>query len=326
MAVYTPLNKQDMCSLLSRYNLGEFDAYTAITEGVENTNYFLDIKTSQSIKRYVLTLFEYQDKHTLAFFIAITTKLQRSGLCVPAAIPDKNDQILQTVKGKPAVIVPCLPGQHPQQTTVEHCKQIGEVLASIHKTQTSDSLYQTNHRGLKWMHTQQQRLSCLRPNQEALYMKQQWQDISSQLNKLSLPKGIIHGDLFTNNALFVKGQLTGIIDFYQSCYDILLYDVAVSVNDWCIIDNLELDHKKTTALLTQYAAIRPFTQEEKKAWPLMLRLAAFRFWISRIITFIHPEKPATDTQMTALKQHFLNPDKFKNMLELRSKRIDSYLP
>ncbi len=319
MAVYTQLNQEDIRFLLSKYELGELQKFHGIEGGVENTNYFLDITTSQSTRRYVLTLFEYQPQHTLHFFVDYIDELKIAKLPVPNAIRDKSGKALQTVKHKPALIVPCLPGHHIEHTTSQHCQQVGELLGTIHKAGLSSKLRQSNHRGLDWLDAQQQRLNPLLSGNDACYMREQWLDISQAIGKLpELPKGLIHGDLFHDNILFKDNQLSGVIDFYQSCYDYLLYDLAVTVNDWCLADNLELDIKRTAVLTKAYASIRPFTKEEKQAWPLMLRLAAFRFWISRIITFVHPEKAVDLPHQASLSRNFLDPDKFKIMLKKRT--------
>ena len=327
MAVYTRLSKQDICSLLALYDLGELENYKGIAGGVENTNYFLDIRTNNTVQRYVLTLFEYLPENSLPFFIDYTDELKAEGLPVPAAIRDRAGNALHKVMNKPALIVPCFPGHQPDSISVKHCEQLGSLLGKIHKTGLSSSLKQPNQRGITWLNNQQKRLSNLLPRDDAEYMKDQWQQITAELAEhTQLPKGLIHGDLFHDNTLFSNDQLTGVIDFYQASYDYLLYDLAVTVNDWCIRDDLELDQEKTTLLLTNYAAIRPFTLAEKKAWQLMLKLAAFRFWVSRIITFVHPEKPFDSAHKTTLEQSFLDPDKFKFMLEKRNKQVKIALP
>ncbi len=321
MAVYTRLDKKGICSLLSRYHLGELVTFQGIAGGVENTNYFLDIATPLHTQRYVLTIFEYLPESSLPFFIDYTDELNSAGLPVPAAIRDKQEKAVQRIKGKPAVIVPCLPGEHLKKLNGNHCQQVGELLGKIHQAGLQSRLKQSNIRGIDWLDTQQKRLSNLLPKEEVHYMQEQWQGIKNELPSTSeLPKGLIHGDLFHDNALFTGDKLTGVIDFYQSCHDYLLYDLAVTVNDWCINSDLELDHLKTSALLKAYASVRPFTPTEQDAWPLMLRLAAFRFWISRIITFVHPEQAIDSAHQQMLERCFLDPRKFKAMLELRNIR------
>lgn len=327
MAVYTQLANDDIRSFLSRYDLGTLIAFEGIRGGVENTNYFLDIAPhssvagAQSARRYVLTIFEYLPESSLPFFIDYTDELKSAGLPVPAVVRDRCGQGIQKLKGKSAVLAPCLPGRHLDRLTADHCQQMGQLLGQIHKTGLDSSLKQRNIRGIHWLDSQQRRLFNLIPAAQAQYMKAQWQQIKTELESQDeLPQGLIHGDLFHDNVLFTDNRLTGVIDFYQSCHDYLLYDLAVTVNDWCISPDLELDEVKTVALLQAYGAVRPLTAAEEAAWPLMLRLAAFRFWISRIITFVHPEREPGPLQQQALQDCFLDPAKFQDMLALRNQR------
>ena len=315
MAVYTRLSTQDINALLAQYDIGELVGFEGIEEGVENTNYFLDVSRNGLQKRYVLTLFEYLPEATLPFFLGFTDELNAGGVPVPNPVRASNGSALHQVKGKPALIVPCLKGNHLKKLTRDHCEQIGKILAKIHLIGQKSSLCQDNQRGVHWLNQQQKRLQPLLKPEDARYMAMQWQSISQELKQAgNLPKGLIHGDLFHDNVLFAENRITGVIDFYNACHDWLLYDLAVTTNDWCLNANLTLDPLRCNALTTAYATIRPFTDEEKQLWPLMLRLASFRFWVSRIITFIHPEEEVDQARREILTGNFKDPDEFRDIL------------
>ena len=322
MSVYTHLSAQDIGELLAQYDIGELDSYEGIEGGVENTNYFLDVSRNGIQKRFVLTLFEYLPESTLPFFIGFTDELNAGGVSVPNPVRDCNGGALHHIKGKPALIVPCFEGRHPAELTTDLCRQIGETLARIHLIGQKSSLRQENQRGVSWLNEQQQRLQSLLKPEDAKYMAEQWQSITQELEQAAnLPKGLIHGDLFHDNVLFEDNRITGVIDFYNACHDWLLYDLAVTTNDWCLNTDLTLDSARCDALLSAYASVRSFTEEEKQLWPLMLRLASFRFWISRIITFLHPEAEVDQAHEQSLTGNFKDPDEFRDILFNRTNSV-----
>jgi len=125
---------------------------------------------------------------------------------------------------------------------------------------------------------------------------------------LDLPVGVIHADLFRNNALFEQGQLSGIIDWYYACTGPWGYDLAVAINDWCQADAEAdgIDAHRAGALLAGYQQVRPLLEVELQMLPRLLRAAALRFWLSRAYDWHFP-RPGDLT-------HSLDPEEFRQLL------------
>ncbi len=318
MAVYTQLSREEVQTFLAQYDVGDLEGYKGIASGVENTNYFVDTCTADGEQgRYVLTLFEYLPQETLPFFIDLTDLLAQHQLPVPAAIRDRDGNALKTLKGKPALLQPCLPGADVSLITSSHCAAVGDMLARIHVAGQQDKVQQENQRGIDWLRQQQARMVPLMPRADGQLLQATWKKLEDELfpRAAELPTGLIHGDLFHDNVLFTGYDITGVIDFYNACTDWLLYDLAVTVNDWCNMPrDVEFDPMRLDALLRAYAKVRPFTAAEKELWPLVLQLAATRFWISRLYTFVLPEEGNVCADADDAVRGFKDPDEFRDLL------------
>lgn len=313
MAVFTPVSDADARALLTRFELGELVSLRGITAGIENTNYFLATTRGE----YVLTLFEVLTQEQLPFYIELMHHLASRGVPVPQPQTLLDGSRLTSLHGKPCAIVTRLPGGYEPAPGPTHCALAGATLARAHLAARDFPLQQPNLRGLAWwretapkvmpfLDAGQARLLALELElQQTAAATPAWQ---------ALPAGPAHCDLFRDNVLFAgtfeTPQMGGIIDFYFAGCDTWLFDVAVSVNDWCIErDSGKFVPELVHAWLQAYAAVRPFTDDERQAWPTMLRGAALRFWISRLYDFFLPRPAQT------LKPH--DPRHFERVLQAR---------
>ena len=307
MSVYTPVSESELATWLGGYSVGRLESCEPIKAGIENTNYF--VTTSQG--RYVLTLFERLPAEELPFYVNLMAHLARHGIPCPAPIADLSDQYLQRLNGKPAALVTRLPGQSVERPGAAECAELGALLARMHLAARSYSAYLENPRGPRWWRLAAREVSPFLDSGKKSLLEEELA-FQAEHRLPDLPRGPVHADLFRDNALFQHGRISGVVDFYFAGVDTFLYDVAVCANDWCLRDpagSLQLDESRTAALLSAYHAVRPFGALERAAWPVMLRAAALRFWLSRLYDF-HRPRPG-------MMVHAHDPEHFGGILELR---------
>jgi homoserine kinase type II len=312
MSVFTTVTADELRRWLQDYAVGELVDLRGIPAGIENTNYFV----TTSGGRFVLTLFEKLTARELPFYLNLMAHLAERG--VPSAHPvaNRSGSYLGTLNGKPAALVARLEGKDVAESTVAQCTAVGAVLARLHLAGQSYPMTMDNPRGPKWWKSVLPEILPFVSREEAALLQEEVR-FQSLYRFSDLPRGAIHADLFRDNVLFSADRVAGVIDFYFACTDVLLYDIAIAVNDWCITPGGELDAARTRAFLDAYAAVRPYTPIERGAWPVMLRAGALRFWVSRLYDF-HLPRPGELT-------HAKEPDHFRRILELRI-RDEAVLP
>jgi homoserine kinase type II len=309
MAVFTPVSLDDLTHWLTQFSLGKALAIKGISSGIENSNFFITTDTGE----YVLTVFEKLTFEQLPFYLHLMRHLAKHGILVPEPLPNRQGDIINKLHGKPASIVTKLHGEAQLAPAPIHCAEVGSMLAKMHIAAQNFSMSQPNLRGLDWwIETEPVVMPYLQEDSRRLLESEMafQQEFANSKEYRQLQRGPIHADLFRNNAMFDGEKLTGFFDFYFAGVDTWLFDVAVTVNDWCIdLDSGALDPARTRALLDAYHQVRPFTAFEQTAWQPILRAGALRFWLSRLYDFYLPR----DAEM--LTPH--DPGHFERILQQR---------
>ena len=303
MSVFTPVSRADAEVLLAAYDIGALVDLQGIAAGIENTNYFLDTADG----RYVLTLFEKLTETELPFYLGLMGHLAARGVSCPAPVADRKGRVLTTVNGRPACIVTRLRGAWVEAPAAPHCAAVGEALAHMHLAGADFGMQMDNPRGPCWWHEAAALIDrFLDPAQRELLRSEL--DYQDAVRAADLPRGLVHADLFRDNVLFDDTRVGGLIDFYFACTDVWLFDVAVTLNDWCLAADGAVDAGRSGAFLQAYAGVRAFTDVEHALWPVMLRAGALRFWLSRLCDYHLPRAG----EMT----HAKDPGHFERLLRV----------
>jgi homoserine kinase type II len=309
VSVFTRVTEAELATWLERFDVGALVEQRGILSGIENTNYFV----TTGAGRYVLTLFEKLQPHELPFYLDLMGHLAHAGFPCPAPVADRDGRTLGALNGKPAALVTRLDGEPVMTPAPAHCGRVGDALARLHLASRGYAGRLDNLRGPPWWTATAPVLMRFLDAEDRALLDAEVAFQASHRHDV-LPRGVVHADLFRDNVLFAGDTIGGVIDFYFACVDLWLYDVAITVNDWCTRDDGTLDAARARALLDAYATLRPFTPEEHAAWPVMLRAGALRFWVSRLYD-LHLPRPGDLV-------HAHDPARFQRVLRAHVAHVD----
>ena len=286
MAVYTDVSPEELEAFLGTYDIGRLRAFKGIAEGVENSNFLLQTEAGS----FILTLYEKRvNPADLPFFIGLMEHLASRGIDCPQPVKNRAGSALGTLAGRPAAIATFLIGTSVRRPSVANCAELGQALAGLHKAGADFTIVRPNALSVQgWRplyDTAGERADTVSPGLRAL--------IADELATLEanwpadLPTGVIHADMFPDNVFFLDDKLSGLIDFYFACNDLLAYDVAICLNAWCFEVDGAYNQTKGRALLAAYSAVRPLEPAEIAALPLLCRGAALRFLLTRLVDWLN---------------------------------------
>jgi homoserine kinase type II len=285
VAVYTDITEDDLKWFLTEYDVGTLLSYKGIAEGVENSNFLLHT----SREPLILTLYEKRvEKNDLPFFLGLMQHLASRGLSCPLPLPRKDGALLGHLSGRPAALISFLEGMWLRKPEAKHCREVGRALAAMHVAGEGFAIERPNALSVAGWQGLWEKSEARADEVEAGLQD----EIRSELDFLTkhwpadLPQGVIHADLFPDNVFFLGDDLSGLIDFYFACNDLLAYDVSICLNAWCFEKDGAYNITKGMALLEGYQSVRPLSEAEIAALPTLSRGSALRFFLTRLYDWL----------------------------------------
>jgi homoserine kinase type II len=291
MAVYTDVSDEDLEAFIASYAIGALTSFKGIAEGVENSNYLVHTESG----RYILTLYEKRVRpEDLPYFLALMEHLASRRISCPLPVKDRAGRALKQLAGRPAALITFLEGLWVRRPGIEHCAGLGEALAHFHLAGADFNMFRANSLSLPGWQSLFAAIGGgadkVKPGlagvieKELRYLERHWAG--------DLPDGVIHADLFPDNVFFLGDKISGLIDFYFACNDMLAYDIAVCLNAWCFETDGSFNVTKARALLQAYEGVRPLTEAELDRLPMLARGAALRFLLTRTYDLLNTDVSA----------------------------------
>jgi homoserine kinase type II len=300
MAVYTEVTDEALAAFLADYDIGSMVAFRGIAEGVENSNFSLRTTAGD----YILTLYEKRvDPAELPWFLGLMEHLATRGLVCPLPVHGRDSVALRHLCGRYAAITTFLPGVWPRRVRPEHCGPVGAALAGLHVAGADFAPTRRNALGPHGWRPLLER-SRVRADEVQAGLADELDTALGAILRAwpnGLPVGHIHADLFPDNVFFLDGKLSGLIDFYFAATDILAYDVAVCLNAWCFEADYSFNVTKARSLLRAYAEVRPLSEAERAALPVLSQGAAIRFLLTRLYDWLNTPSGAMVTPKDPLE-------------------------
>jgi len=289
MAVYTKISESQLKVFFSKYNLGKLLNYKEIKEGIENTNYFIELEKG----KFILTLYEKRvEEKDLPFFISLMKNLFNKNFPSPEPIINKNGSYISEILDKKAAVVSYLDGKAKKILEPNDCYEIGVCTARLHlitKNLTGKRENKLSVNSWKEIYNKV-KINCSKIHQNLPKI------IENNLNKIeknwpkNIPSGIIHADLFPDNIFFNNNKISGIIDFYFSCYDFYAFEIAICLNALCFEgknENLSFNVTKAKKFIDGYSSLKPLNENEKKSLKILCQGAAMRFLLTRVFDYLN---------------------------------------
>ncbi|MHC8491967.1 homoserine kinase [Thalassospira sp. SM2505] len=314
MAVYTDVSDEDIARFVAEYDIGDVVSFKGIAEGVENTNFLLQTTEAP----FILTLYEKRvNPDDLPFYLGLMDHLSAKGLNCPTPIHGTDGVALRRLCGRPAAITSFLQGMSPRRILPHHCAGLGTALAKLHTAGLDFEMHLPNALSVKgWrglVESCREHADDVEPGlgkmigDEIAYLEANWPH--------DLPKGVIHADLFPDNVFFFPGKedVSGLIDFYFACNDLLSYDIAICMNAWCFEPDNSFNVTKAKNLLSQYGKVRTLSGGEIAALPVLARGASLRFLLTRLYDWVNTPKDALVTPKNP--REYINKLRFHQRVE-----------
>lgn len=297
MALLTRLSLADARAIGQRYELN-IHQIQPLSAGSVNSNFRLQTRDGST---YFLRIYEEQQPAGAQAELRLVRALHAGGILTPPPVALKSGGDVDQHDSKPVGIYEWIEGEILCQKAVTPAaaRALGKALAEVHCCTQWLSEVPAGRFGVSDLLARlgaiDRRTDVYRSDTKLIRDR-----LEFHVARMGdCPQGLIHGDLFRDNVLWVPGvyepdsrpELAALIDFESASQGVFVYDIMVCIHSWCFSTQYDLD--LVSALLQGYQSIRRLSAAEWAALPHHGALAALRFAATRITDFAMRTAPGT---------------------------------
>jgi len=283
MALYTPLSPDELAEVAARFGLARPERAAPEPKGSVNTNYHL----WAGGERYFLRLAEGKTDEDVEFEAGVLRFLEGAGFPAARLILSVDGASHVRIRGRQAMLFAYSAGEElvREAVTPEHCRRVGEQLGRLHDLAPGFAADRANpyrpERVRPWIEELEPDGGGDEEVRDALPMLRDELERAAALPRA--PRGLVHGDLFIDNVLWIGDRVSAILDWEMACVDAFAWDLAVAVNAWCYTGRFEPE--QVQALLDGYRSKASLDRDTQAALYPYARYVALRYTASRIHAF-----------------------------------------
>lgn len=257
-----------------KYNLENSFECKLFRTGVNHT-YFI----SNGVAKYVVRVYchNWRSKSEIQEELKLLRLLKDSNLNVSFPIPDKNENLIQSIKAPEGlryiVVFSFAEGQKMRFMSNDTCFGIGSLMAKIHTLTENKNIDRVNYNPNKLLNESYHQLSKFFSERlpEMTYLKKIGKEITRTLDEMSLlglPHGTVHLDIWYDNLSINEENEITIFDFDNCGNGLLILDIGYFCKQLFFIESdKEQYESKVESFLNGYRSIKKISDTETKYIP-----------------------------------------------------------
>ena len=282
LSKYRDLDKVDIQSILSAYNLENSFSFSSLHGGTENSSYVIDTKEHN----YILTICEQRDIEDTKLLGSLLRYLSDKGFKTSRIVLTKNNEVLSLWNSVPVMLKEYISGKVMYDLSPHLLQEAGREMGKLHLIEPMEFLSETigpSMRDFDHLRTFENKSDFLEwlKHKEALF---------KPIFTNDLPKCLTHGDLFYDNMIVSEDeQSVTIMDFEEAGYFYRIFDVGMALVGMCL-DQQKIDLNKAVDFLQGYSEIIELQRNEKDDLNMAIVYAAttVAVWRYKYYHYIHP--------------------------------------